>query len=606
MSPPPDKRKLTAGLSGRKWTVFSLILILILCAFHLGPGADHLPGSHDGFFSAALHPTLSDQSQSLPADATPFPSRLLRELATTARYALVAMSLAVPGGMLLGFFASTAWWPRGPGLKLLRVCLQPLHFAIRLLITLMRSIHELIWALFFLSALGNEPITACVALALPFAGTLAKVFAEIIDELPRAAMDQAISSGTGPIQAFFTTLIPQSFPDMASYTLYRFECALRSSAVLGFIGIETIGLSIQKSFENNFYREVWSELYLLLATIMLVDILGARLRQRLNTIPNRRQAAPERQPAEPTSGHLKRLQRSAPRWLLPRAVFWITALATVIAWFPALAGITAQGLTRHDPNFDRSARLERFLTKITPQPTRQSGEWQDAIPWAKQLWNDPGREALLNTLSIATAAIILSALLAGLLIPWASRTLANQRPLGIVNGTSPGIMHILWKACGLLNRLLFLLSRAVPEYIIAYLLIGLLGVSAWPLVFALAIHNFGILGRLWGEVIENQPTSSTRQLIHSGGSRFQTYLHSYLPESFNRFTLYLFYRWETCVREATVLGMLGLVSLGYHIQLSRNFSRAYDEMLFFVLLGAAMIFLGDLGSFFLRRSLTNR
>ena len=67
--------------------------------------------------------------------------------------------------------------------------------------------------------------------------------------------------------------------------------------------------------------------------------------------------------------------------------------------------------------------------------------------------------------------------------------------------------------------------------------------------------------------------------------------------------MYLFYRWETCVREATVLGMLGFASLGPHIQLSRNFSRAYDEMIFYVLLGSAVIFIGDLISLYLRRGL---
>lgn len=52
-----------------------------------------------------------------------------------------------------------------------------------------------------------------------------------------------------------------------------------------------------------------------------------------------------------------------------------------------------------------------------------------------------------------------------------------------------------------------------------------------------------------------------------------------------------------------MLGMLGFASLGLHIQLSRNFSRAYDEMIFYVLLGSAVIFIGDLISLYLRRGL---
>lgn len=590
-------------ISGRKLTGCALIFLFLICARHLGPGADHLPASHDGILSAALHPTLTDQSQSLPPDAAPFLQRILKELGTTVRYAFVAMSLAVPAGMVLGFFASTAWWPRGPNLRFLRLLLHPLHFGIRLLITLMRSIHELIWALFFLAALGAEPITACVALALPFAGTLAKVFSEIVDELPREAQDQAIASGTGSIQAFLTTLIPQSFPDMATYTLYRFECALRSSAVLGFIGLETIGLSIQKSFENNFYNELWTELYLLIAVIMLVDILGAQLRKRLNSIPNRKQEPEPRSSQENPKSYLSQLRRSAPHWKLTRILLWVTVACTLISWNPSLVQLDARAITDKTSTIDRGERLERFLKKMTPEPVRKSQDWQDAKPWAKSLWDEPGKEALANTVSIATAAIILSTFSAWLLMPWASRALASSRPLYSFHGYTRWPRILLWKVCGFLTRSFFLVSRAIPEYIIAYLLIGLLGISAWPLVLALAIHNLGILGRLWGEVIENQPPVAARQLMQSGASRIQCYLHSYIPESFNRFILYLFYRWETCVREATILGMLGVISLGYHIQLARNFSRAYDEMLFYVLLGASVIFIGDLISFFLRRSL---
>lgn len=603
MSVPANIKSGLFSGNSRKITALVMLLFFLLCAWSLGPMANQTPSQSDGFVSAAFHPTLTDQNQSLPDDATPFYTRILMQMANTIRYALIAMSLAVPVGMILGFFASTAWWPQGAGSKMARILLRPIHLCVRLLITLMRSIHELIWAIFFLAAIGDEPITACVAIALPFAGTLAKVFSEITDELPRQAQDQAIASGTSSIQAYLTTLIPQSAPDMATYTLYRFECALRSSAVLGFIGIETIGLSIQKSFENNFYNELWTQLYLLIGVIMLVDILSSQLRKRLNSIPSRKQDISERRPKTSIKKYIRHIKRHAPRWRMTRVIFWATAICTLIAWFPSLLHIETASLINNSSSIDRSDRVIHFLEKITPAPVRESGEWSDAVPWATELWINPGKEALFNTLTIATAAIILAAFAAWLLLPWANRALTHARPLHLFHGRESLIRNTLWKLGGLITRTFFLISRSIPEYIIAYLLIGLLGISAWPLVLALALHNFGILGRLWGEVIENQPPTATRQIMLGGASRLQCYLNSYLPESFNRFMLYLFYRWETCVREATILGMLGGISLGYHIKIARNFSRAYDEMFFYVLLGAAVIFIGDTISFFLRRSL---
>jgi phosphonate transport system permease protein len=603
MSVPANIKSGLFSGNSRKITALVMLFLFLFCAWSLGPMATQTPSQSDGFLSAAFHPTLTDQNQSLPDDATPFYTRILMQMANTVRYAMIAMSLAVPAGMILGFFASTAWWPQGAGSQTARLLLRPIHLSVRLLITLMRSIHELIWAIFFLAAIGDEPITACVAIALPFAGTLAKVFSEITDELPRQAQDQAIASGTSSIQAYLTTLIPQSAPDMATYTLYRFECALRSSAVLGFIGIETIGLSIQKSFENNFYNELWTQLYLLIGVIMLVDILGSQLRKRLNNIPSRKQDISERRPTTSIKKYIRQIKRHAPRWRMTRVIFWTTATCTLIAWFPSLLHIETTSLINNSSSIDRGDRVMHFLEKITPAPARESGAWSDAVPWATELWTNPGKEALFNTLTIATSAIILAAFAAWFLLPWANRALAHARPLHVFHGRESLVRNTLWKLGGLITRTFFLISRSIPEYIIAYLLIGLLGISAWPLVLALALHNFGILGRLWGEVIENQPPAATRQIMLGGATRLQCYLNSYLPESFNRLMLYLFYRWETCVREATILGMLGGISLGYHIKIARNFSRAYDEMFFYVLLGAAVIFIGDTLSFFLRRSL---
>ena len=67
------------------------------------------------------------------------------------------------------------------------------------------------------------------------------------------------------------------------------------------------------------------------------------------------------------------------------------------------------------------------------------------------------------------------------------------------------------------------------------------------------------------------------------------------PSALNRFLLYFFYRWETCVREATVLGMLGIVSLGYALNEARIRDR-YDDMIFYVLMGALLVLIGDLVS----------
>ncbi len=70
-------------------------------------------------------------------------------------------------------------------------------------------------------------------------------------------------------------------PDLIAYTFYRFECALRSAAVLGFFGFPTLGYYLAASFENLHYGEVWTYLYALFGLVVAVDWWSGRLRREL-------------------------------------------------------------------------------------------------------------------------------------------------------------------------------------------------------------------------------------------------------------------------------------------------------------------------------------
>ena len=599
--------------SGRRVVVLGMLVVLGLCLWQVGIDVVQLANGANvwsgllQFLSAAFHPAFFDQNPTLPDDVTPFFIRTLADLLRTIRYALIAMAMAVPLGLVLGLLTSTLWWPASASLArhrqgkiALRSVLHAVRWTSRSLIALMRSVHELIWAMLFLSAVGDAPITACCALALPFAGTLGKVFSELVEEQSKASSQAISHAGGSSMQSFFMATFPEVMPNILTYTAYRFECAMRSSAVLGFIGIETIGLTIQRSFDNLYYHEVWTSLYLLLFSIILIDRFSAWLRHRLHSIPS-------------GSGEVtlseKELRAIAPRdrWL--RLCVGATLLGIVCAWIlgPSITAGLGQG--------DRGERWSRFVTKMTPEPAKPetsivelgdritllNDNRSEVVAWIWNLWLDPGQEALINTVTIATISIILAATTALIGLSWGSRALATSQPFGLLGVASRWKQH-LWQVIGIGTRFGFVLSRAIPEYVLAFLLVKMLGPSAWPLIIAIAIHNAGVLGRLWGEVVENQNPTVPAQLILMGGGRLQSFATAVVPSAFNRFLLFFFYRWETCLREATILGMLGISSLGYYIALSRDFLR-YDRMLFFVLIGAAVIFVGDLFSDWLRRKL---
>jgi len=249
----------------------------------------------------------------------------------------------------------------------------------------------------------------------------------------------------------------------------------------------------------------------------------------------------------------------------------------------------------------RWINLQNFAGELIPAPVRKTGDWSEALPWALELVRGDGLIALLNTFGIATAAILLSGALVLPFLPLASRQLSRPNPFGIRGGKAGLFSTIIWKLIGPLVRFGFVLCRSVPEYLIAFLLLSLLGLQVWPLVLALAIHNLGILGRLWGEVLENADEGAPVHACSSGMGRVGAFGTTMFPTAFNRFLIYFFYRWETCLKDATVLGMLGLLTLGKLIALSKGFF--WDRMFFYVILGASLIVLGDLVSTALRRYL---
>lgn len=294
------------------------------------------------------------------------------------------------------------------------------------------------------------------------------------------------------------------------------------------------------------------------------------------------------------------LWRARPRSGLVRAS-WI-GIGALVAWAWSSRDFDWADLFAER----RAENLRRFLaSEVTPYPLRESGfSWSALWTWSSELWNERGAQGTLATLCMAVLAISLAALLATLFAPFAARNLMAARPFEFSSLSRARMRssveerqhrRFAWRVVTSLVRALLILLRAIPEYVWAYLLLAMLGPSAWPAVLALAIHNSGILGKLGAETIENLEARPLVAWHGLGATRAQVWLGAILPLALSRFLLYFFYRFETCVREATVLGMLGVASLGYWIQDARA-KHFYDDMLFFVVLGAAIVLLGDLVS----------
>lgn len=250
----------------------------------------------------------------------------------------------------------------------------------------------------------------------------------------------------------------------------------------------------------------------------------------------------------------------------------------------------------------RRANMARFFQDIVPRPVREEGDWGAFWPWFAEIWSGPGSEAVLHTVLISICGAVLALVLAMLVMPLLARGIAVAEPfVSDCRERPPGrLRRGIWTGIRGSARATMILVRSMPEYVIAFLLIGLIGPTAWPAVLALALHNWGILGRLGSEVVENTARGLPAAQRAIGARRSQIVLFGVMPVVLPRVLVYFFYRWETCVRDATVLGLLGISSLGFYFQDARARGR-YDEMLLFVVLGMVVVFVGDFVSHQVRK-----
>ncbi len=152
---------------------------------------------------------------------------------------------------------------------------------VRWLMIVLRSVPELIWALVFVRVVGLGPTAGVLAIALTFAGMLGKVYAEILESDDTHPATSLLRNGSGRLQTFFYALLPQSAAELTSYTLYRWECAIRSSAVLGFVGAGGLGQMMDASMKMFNGSEVATMLLVFMGLVWVADRISGALRKWL-------------------------------------------------------------------------------------------------------------------------------------------------------------------------------------------------------------------------------------------------------------------------------------------------------------------------------------
>ena len=215
-----------------------------------------------------------------PAGGAEFLALVAREAWRTVAIATVGMTLALAVAVPLALLSTSALSISALSGRMARA---PFWFrqAVRWLLIVLRSVPELVWALVFVRVVGLGPTAGVLAIALTYGGMLGKVYGEILESGEAHPTQALLRNGSGRLQALFYGLLPQNAAELTSYTVYRWECAIRSSVVLGFVGAGGLGQQLDTSMKMFNGGEVATMLLVFMALVALADRVSAGLRKAL-------------------------------------------------------------------------------------------------------------------------------------------------------------------------------------------------------------------------------------------------------------------------------------------------------------------------------------
>ena len=447
-----------------------------------------------------------------------------RPLAETISIALLGMGLALALGGPLALLAASPDVIADCGARV-GPARRAAHALARGVLSVMRSVPELVWALLFVRAVGLGPAAGVLAIGIAYGGVIGKVFADLLEGVPRRAAAALAASGARPWTAFGLGVLPAARPLLASYALYRLDCALRASAVLGLVGAGGLGQQLELSLKMLRYDEVATYVIALFAVVAAVDLGSQLLRRRVAA----------RASLFPASG------RGAARAAAGAAL--LLAAALLAASFLELAPWTLLS--------PRSlAGMAAFARSLWP-PDLSGRLLVELVPGALQTL----AVSVLGTAMAAAGGLVLAVIAA--------------RPLRRVAAENDGWpRRAASAAAALLARSAMNLGRTLPELLWALALVLAIGLGPFAGALALGVHTAGVLGRLYFEALEEVPPAPVAALRGAGASRAGALLHGVLPQVFPQLVAYTLYRWEVNIRASAVLGVVGAGGLGRDLKLA--------------------------------------
>jgi len=195
-------------------------------------------------------------------------------LVQTIFLAFMATAFAIPVAFVLAF-------PSARNLTRGSIGARLAYTVSRTLMNFVRAVEPLVWALIFISWVGIGPFAGVLALWVHSVAALTKLYSEQIESIDTGPMDAITATGAGTLQVLRYGVVPQVIPPFLSFTIYRWDINVRMSTIIGFVGGGGIGYILKPRVDLGEWGEVGTLVLLIACTVWLMDIISAKIRERI-------------------------------------------------------------------------------------------------------------------------------------------------------------------------------------------------------------------------------------------------------------------------------------------------------------------------------------
>lgn len=468
-------------------------------------------------------------SRIFPLDFPPLAetvSLVVETLAIVFLATLLSVILSIPTAIAAASMTTSGRWSRSTS---------------RVFIVLMRAIPDLILVIFFVRVFGLGALPGIIAMGLHSIGMVAKLYADAIESLDEGPYQAIAAAGGSRLQQVTSGIIPQLMPQLIATALHRFDINLRTSVVLGYVGVGGLGLAIADAMRGINFQRGMALAVIVLVLCIAVELLSGAMRSAILAGGKSRQdgfvtrqwkslrspvaeSKKSDSPSGTSAGHqtlppwnFSRIQRFGV-WGCVAVLIVASMLKLEVTWEYLRTGLS-----------DLPHTLSLFLRPAT------AGIWSDLL------------DALKVTIQIGLAATFLGTLLA--------------IPIGVLAASNCAPNRWVRDFC----RMTIVIIRGIPELILAIIFVVISGMGAVAGTLALAIGAIGLLSKLVADSLEETDVDVQTALAAHGATRWQVFSAATLRQAAPAFVAHILYLLDVNIRSATLLGVVGAGGIGFFL-----------------------------------------